>query len=482
MAGFVGIDFGSHLVKAAVLAGENSPAEVLRLAGGGHSPALPFVMQSGKAAGAAWEQYLRRRADSSVAFAFRDRVWEAASGYALGGRTVRAADMLTPVCAGIREAIGTALPDAAAVGLSVPDRWPQTTGWALPQALAADGWNPTLLARESVAVLADWLHDGGQRSLNRVLLLSLGAGAASASLLVLGHAGDWQLADTACHDALSGTALRELVIADLAREVVGQMRRDPTESAADDQALHDALEEALHALTSCSECDLHAVLFGKPVTLPFSAARVAQLARPLADRLQTVMADWRLRFSRGGPIDAVLYWGDLSARLPVERTLKQVFSTAETHARDFYCVARGVARLVGLVHAGRLSRETADRCERLPLFPALPACDAFGPAAATVQARVVRLDGGSRRMLPVGDALRFGRDPNADYAVEPSFSQVSAAHAVILRRGSLYVLTDLKSTNGTYINGNLLTGPTPLTHGDTITLAVDGPRFRFENP
>ena len=66
--------------------------------------------------------------------------------------------------------------------------------------------------------------------------------------------------------------------------------------------------------------------------------------------------------------------------------------------------------------------------------------------------------------------------------IADSHPEVSNAHAVILRKGSIYELKDLESTNGTYVNGRLLTGTTQLTHGDVITLAVDGPRFRFENP
>lgn len=482
MAGFVGIDLGSHLIKGTVVQDAAAAGEVVRLAPSGRSAGLPFVMQAGERIGADWQQFLRRRADFSVAFAFRDRVWEASSSFALGGETLPAADMLAPVCTGVRKALNTALPDPRAVGMSVPDRWPKGAGWALPHALEADGWHPALLARESVAALADWLHEVRATGLKRVLLLSLGAGAAWASLMVRSEAGDWRLDETVGDELLSGAALRELLLADFAREVVTRVRRDPTESAPDDQNLHNALEVLLHKLTIQAQYDLQAVLFGNPVTLPFSTGRLAELARPLSERLRKTAAEWQTRFSRGGPLDAVLYWGDLTARLPVEATLKQVFPTAEIHGLDPYCVARGVARLVALVQSGHLSCGSADRCESLPLFSVLPACEALGPGETQSRARVVRLDGDQRRAQPVGEALRLGRKPSADWVIEQHLSQVSGAHAVVVRRGTLYMLSDLKSTNGTYLNGKLLTGPTPLSHGDTFTLAVDGPGFRFENP
>ena len=481
MAGFVGIDLGSHLVKGAVVQEATAPGEVIRLAPAGRSAGLPFVMQAGERIGADWEQYLRRRADFSVAFAFRDRVWEASSSFALGGRTLPAADMLGPVCTGVRKALSAALPGLGAVGLSVPDRWPAGAEWALPHAFEADGWHPALLARESVGALADWLHQHRAPALRRVLLLSLGAGSTWASLVTRSDSGEWRLDATACEEQLSGAALRERLIAEFARELVTRVRRDPTESAPDDQRLHDALEVLLHKLAGQPQCDLHAVLFGNPVTLPFSTSRLAELARPLNERLRGTVAEWHARFARGGPLDAVLCWGDLAGRLPVEPMLKQVFSTAEVHPLDPYCVARGVARLAALAQSGQLSLHAADRCGPFPLLAALPACEALGPHDRHAGARVVRLDGDRPHAMPVGDALRIGRRPSADWVLEQHLTQVSGAHAVVLRKGASYILSDLKSTNGTYLNGKLLSGPTPLDHGDTFTLAVDGPSFRFES-
>jgi hypothetical protein len=53
----------------------------------------------------------------------------------------------------------------------------------------------------------------------------------------------------------------------------------------------------------------------------------------------------------------------------------------------------------------------------------------------------------------------------------------STQHARIERQGSVLVLEDLGSTNGTYLNEEALQGPQPLHHGDRIRIGDS--RFSF---
>lgn len=74
----------------------------------------------------------------------------------------------------------------------------------------------------------------------------------------------------------------------------------------------------------------------------------------------------------------------------------------------------------------------------------------------------------------------LGRQPDCDVQVESG--QVSRTHAQIVLQGEQYFLEDLKSGNGTFLNGKLLEKgqvcPTPLQDGDRIKL---GPiKLRFE--
>ncbi len=67
-----------------------------------------------------------------------------------------------------------------------------------------------------------------------------------------------------------------------------------------------------------------------------------------------------------------------------------------------------------------------------------------------------------------GDTLVLGRDPRNDIVI--SHPQVSRRHARISREGNVWLIDDLGSTNGTFLNGRRLTEPRVLTHGDRVTL------------
>jgi len=70
----------------------------------------------------------------------------------------------------------------------------------------------------------------------------------------------------------------------------------------------------------------------------------------------------------------------------------------------------------------------------------------------------------------------MGRDEKADISLPDP--EVSRLHARISWFGTQYVIEDLRSTNGTYVNGVRLRAPQPLNHGDKI--AVGQTVFEFE--
>jgi pSer/pThr/pTyr-binding forkhead associated (FHA) protein len=71
------------------------------------------------------------------------------------------------------------------------------------------------------------------------------------------------------------------------------------------------------------------------------------------------------------------------------------------------------------------------------------------------------------RRLPITLAVvNVGRaDYNDIVIADPS---VSTTHAKLQRRDNIWVLTDLGSTNGTYVEGEPVTGETALTPGTTL--------------
>ena len=92
------------------------------------------------------------------------------------------------------------------------------------------------------------------------------------------------------------------------------------------------------------------------------------------------------------------------------------------------------------------------------------------------------------RLIP-----RFGADLSQEYTLTQRITtigreqindvvlkdpEVSRRHARIVYEADQYVLEDLGSTNGTFIDGNRLTVPTPLTSGVTVDFA-ETHRFTF---
>jgi pSer/pThr/pTyr-binding forkhead associated (FHA) protein len=67
-----------------------------------------------------------------------------------------------------------------------------------------------------------------------------------------------------------------------------------------------------------------------------------------------------------------------------------------------------------------------------------------------------------------GDVLTIGRE--ASNAVAINDAEVSRKHTQLVLQGGKYVITDLGSTNGTFVNGQRLTGQHVLQPGEIISL------------
>ena len=66
------------------------------------------------------------------------------------------------------------------------------------------------------------------------------------------------------------------------------------------------------------------------------------------------------------------------------------------------------------------------------------------------------------------DGAVLGRGDQAEIKLEDPFA--SSRHARVVRQGGVMVLEDLGSTNGTYLNEEVLGGPTPLHPGDRVRI------------
>lgn len=93
----------------------------------------------------------------------------------------------------------------------------------------------------------------------------------------------------------------------------------------------------------------------------------------------------------------------------------------------------------------------------------------------------------SRYSLPPSKEMVIGRDPSCQVVLDAMMHRmVSRRHAVVRPLSSSpdstfsWLLCDLNSANGTYLNGQRLYGCQELHAGDRISLGADGPQFVFE--
>lgn len=78
------------------------------------------------------------------------------------------------------------------------------------------------------------------------------------------------------------------------------------------------------------------------------------------------------------------------------------------------------------------------------------------------------------------DFATLGRHPSSDLQFDPERDlDVSARHAAVFRQGGTYVVRDLGSTNGTWLNGARVRSDTTLEPGDRIRLGARGPEVEF---
>jgi transcriptional regulator with XRE-family HTH domain len=126
-----------------------------------------------------------------------------------------------------------------------------------------------------------------------------------------------------------------------------------------------------------------------------------------------------------------------------------------------------------LLAEARLEPEPTELRERAPLV---------APGTAPVGQLVEESAAGDARRhdlrLPV---TTLGRSLDNDIVVE--HSRVSRHHAQVVFERATYVLHDLQSTNGTYLNGAPVTRPEPLRDADVILLGgPETPRLVIHLP
>lgn len=124
---------------------------------------------------------------------------------------------------------------------------------------------------------------------------------------------------------------------------------------------------------------------------------------------------------------------------------------------------------------------TACSLEHEPDLAACPASTRAGRGPRTSPMRdghpprLVLKDGPGEE-FPLGDSSVLGRSTTATVRLQDR--EVSRKHSQIDKEGARYVLRDLGSSNGTYLNGQRLLGPAALKDGDEIRIGASCLEFR----
>lgn len=136
------------------------------------------------------------------------------------------------------------------------------------------------------------------------------------------------------------------------------------------------------------------------------------------------------------------------------------------------------AEFIRCPHCGLLHPATARSCPAtgaaLPQASSEPPDGGrgglLGVAEMTALARLVVQTAEGERTFYLRGANSLGRHPNNSIQILDKI--VSKEHCRIERDGERFILRDLGSLNGTYLNGDQVRGVTPLGHGDLITLGA----------
>lgn len=495
MSHSVGIDYGSGFLKAAAAASVGDAPRLLTLEP--DSPCLPAAVSvdtQGVPLAVGQAAFARRRSvEQPVAWEFRDRVVDPRGKLVVGGQTLSGLRVQATLWQHVWESLRRAAPDLGRIAVAVPDHWPATR-WSLPPALRAAGFPPCLLVRESLAVLA-----AQRRPLaERVVLLSLGRGAARGALCERTQ-GVWRRRASAAEESLTGRRLRDRLLAQFAERVIQGTRRDPREDSVADQAIHDAVESTLRALATAPTARLvlqtPGLSFSETLDRP-QLTQVAEgfgeLARQLRDRICQEAG------VEPGACDTVV-WGELSQWLPVVDWLATGPRASTVSVAPLDVVAAGAALVARLDEAGGLRppawpspligvedgafrADGAEGGDHWPCLESLPATGATSAAGAARPPRLTLLDESSGATREIRETRYvLGRQADAHWQFQyERHPMVSGRHAAIVRQGDEYVLEDLGSANGTFLNDAELRTPRTLRSGDTIGLGRQGPRLRFE--
>ena len=128
-------------------------------------------------------------------------------------------------------------------------------------------------------------------------------------------------------------------------------------------------------------------------------------------------------------------------------------------------VARAVRAVLIELRPAKAPAPARDRGAPVPAQP--PPRKTKAKAKAPGKAVVIEGTGLKGKSFPLTGDLTIGRSDQCQVKVEGD-TYVSSMHARIFQRDGSYMVEDLGSTNGTYLNRRRITAPAALQRGDLV--------------
>lgn len=492
---YIGVDFGTYMVKAAEVDSlANSPALVRLAASDPFYPCSVTIDEQGKAIAGGWDAHDVRFADRSVISGFRDTVGDPDHQLSPSAISLDRLEILGQFLYACHWQLTNAVDNILGIAITVPDHW-ENPNWFYAVAQGRAGWRPHLIVREWQAVGAV------QEDLTceNVVFTSVGASGTCMTLCRL-QQDCWQKTASVRTDRVSGTSLRSALVNLIAEETIDRIRIDPREDGQADVALRKAVDELFVQIAHNGRGAVSLSVLGREIHRTMDTAELACLAddhqRLLRKQLSSLLKEYE--------IDAadLVFWGELALLLPLREWFTPLCpSGTQPIVCSLDCAALGAARLcaasaqmsflgeAGLtggvsVEDGKYVSEMApdDHSEEvIPVLRGLPGRLVISDEVRNGQLCWVEPAGEEGRSTAlVRRQLLLGRTPRAGLALgSEEFPEVSFEHCVVIKRGGEFIIRDLDSTNGTYVNGERVSIHT-LDDRDEVQLGNNGPKFRFE--
>jgi hypothetical protein len=130
-------------------------------------------------------------------------------------------------------------------------------------------------------------------------------------------------------------------------------------------------------------------------------------------------------------------------------------------------VARAVRAVLRDLHASAAPSRRVSAPPPRPAAASRPAGHAR--RGSTARQLVVHRPDGKPEVVPLdGAEVRFGRNRQCDVVLDDSY--VSDRHTRVFPREGAWMVADMGSTNGTYLNRQRVSEPSPLSPGDQLTI------------